>query len=84
VGGRDDRRIMTDQDRGAVWPRDSGKERDAHRCYTEGKRQTFEQLFCVEPHGCLHPCGVEIKLGGEKRCDGHHANGDCCVSQGVS
>ena len=32
---------------------------------------------------CLHPCGVEIKPGGEKRCDGHHADGDCCVSQGT-
>jgi hypothetical protein len=41
---------------------DRGKERDAHRCYTEGQRQTFDLLFYVEPHECLHPYRVEIKL----------------------
>src|SRR4029079_3880899 len=27
--------------------------------------------------------GVEIKPGGEKRCDGHHAEGDCRASRGT-
>ena len=55
---------------------DRGQERDAHRGHTEGQRETFDLLPYVEPHESLHPCRIEIKLLGEKRCDGHHANGD--------
>lgn len=48
------------RNRSTVRTRDSGKERNAHGCYTEGKRQTFHPLSCAEPHKCLHPLSVQI------------------------
>ena len=57
--------FVTDfQNRFTVRKRDGGKERNAHGCYTEGKRQTFDQLSCGEPHECLHPCRSKSEPGG--------------------